>query len=291
MIKYGILWSKGPIRNLYSYKHTEHPARELEIINLIKNAKDIIFIRNGSSDLMNDLYYFSNNIDKLEKPIILITADGDKSVPSSYSKDTISKILNNSKIKSWYTQNYDRSIIHSKLKHLPIGLDLHTNQWLINNNIGQKIQFMMKCRKESPTYKRISNKIFSETHNSITHPERRLLYLKLKKNPHIIFSNRKSFIKITKDYNKYNFVLSPRGNGLDCHRTWELFLAGVIVITKTTPLDHMFIDNNLPVVILKEWDELNDDLPNKLNKWYRANIDKTSQANILPKMIFDYWIK
>ena len=33
-------------------------------------------------------------------------------------------------------------------------------------------------------------------------------------------------IDITKDYNKYNFVISPRGRGLDCHRTWELFLAG-----------------------------------------------------------------
>ena len=27
------------------------------------------------------------------------------------------------------------------------------------------------------------------------------------------------------NYDKYNFVISPRGNGLDCHRTWELFLA------------------------------------------------------------------
>ena len=95
---------------------------------------------------------------------------------------------------------------------------------------------------------------------------------------------------ITELYNSYNFVLSPRGNGLDCHRTWELFLAGVIVITKTSSLDEMFTQNNLPVVLLKDWSELNDNLENKLQDWYKEHINKTSIENIFERLTFNYWL-
>ena len=81
------------------------------------------------------------------------------------------------------------------------------------------------------------------------------------------------------------------GNGLDCHRTWELFLAGVIVITKTSPLDEMFINNNLPIVILTDWNELNENLDTKLNHWYKNNITKTMISNIFPRLTYNYWIK
>ena len=151
---------------------------------------------------------------------------------------------------------------------------------------------MMRCRKNSSDNKRISNKIFSDTHNSISHNDRTLLYNTLKNNKNIIFCpERKSFSEITKIYNKYSFVLSPRGNGLDTHRIWELFLAGVIVITKTSSLDGMFIKNNLPVVIIKDWDELNDNLLDKLSNWYKKHFEKTSVENIYPKLLFSYWIK
>ena len=46
------------------------------------------------------------------------------------------------------------------------------------------------------------------------------------------------------------------GNGLDCHRTWEIILLGSIVITETSSLDNMYIQNNLPVIILNNYDEL-----------------------------------
>jgi hypothetical protein len=114
----------------------------------------------------------------------------------------------------------------------------------------------------------------------------------LKNNENIFFlEDSKTFEEITSLYNKYQFVLSPRGNGIDCHRTWELFLAGCIVITKTSPLDNMFIENNLPVVILDRWDELNDNINEKLQVWYNKYILLTTPENIYPKLLFNYWIK
>ena len=287
-----LIWSKGYLDNEYSKKSTEQKTNQSEIIALIENTKDVIFIRNGSGSHINDLDIFANNLHKLTKPCILITSDGDRHVPSSYNKNTCRKILCNSNIKKWYTQNYDKSIINAKLGYYPIGFDLHTNRWLINNSISEKIKFMIDCRNKYHVDKRISNKIFSDTHHSFSHPIRFEIYNIIKSNPNFELSKRrKSFIDITKDYNKYNFVMSPRGNGLDCHRTWELFLAGVIVITMTSTLDDMFINNNLPVVILHELDELKNITKDKLNEWYKININKTDINNIFPKLTYNYWIK
>ena len=51
------------------------------------------------------------------------------------------------------------------------------------------------------------------------------------------------------------------------------------------------LNNNLPVVILKEWDELNEISETKLNEWYQSHINKTNINNIFPKLTFNYWIK
>jgi hypothetical protein len=291
-----IIWSKGPTHDDYSKKQTERTSSITDIqniINSVTNKNNVVFIRNGSGKNVRDLDLFADNLHLLNFPIILITSDGDRLMPSSHDFNKIvTKLLTSNMIIKWYTQNYDRSIIHPKISHFPIGFDLHSPQWLVNNNISEKIKYMVNARNTSPTDKRISNKILSDTHLSVTHPDRTHLYKLLENNKYIDFvDKRKSFTEITNLYNKYNFALSPRGNGLDCHRTWELFLAGVIVITKTSSLDDMYKKHNLPVVILNDWNELNNNLEDKLNDWYKIYINKTSIDNIFPRLTFDYWLR
>lgn len=287
-----IIWSKGPFINAYSKLDTETVINANGIKMLINASKGIIWIRNTScnNQVKTDLDLFADNIHLLKFPSILITSDGDRPVPSSYNKTTIHKILNSSFITKWYTQNYDRSIVHPKLNYFPIGFDLHTKEWLINNSIAKKLEYMMYCRKSIKN--KIKNKIFSDTHLSLTHLGRKQLYDKIKHNKNIDFlSEKKSFFDITQIYNRYLFVVSPRGAGFDCHRTWELFMAGCIVIMKTSPLDKMFIDNKFPVVILNAWDVLNTDLPNKLLKWEKALLPFTDPSIIFPKLLFQYWLR
>jgi hypothetical protein len=51
------------------------------------------------------------------------------------------------------------------------------------------------------------------------------------------------------------YVLSPPGNGADCHRTWEAIYLGAIPIVKSEywPFGHM----NLPVLEIESWEDLN----------------------------------
>jgi hypothetical protein len=52
------------------------------------------------------------------------------------------------------------------------------------------------------------------------------------------------------------FVLSPAGNGLDCHRTWEAMYLGAIPIVKEA--DWPFRNYDLPVLMVNDWHELQD---------------------------------
>lgn len=49
------------------------------------------------------------------------------------------------------------------------------------------------------------------------------------------------------------FVPSPRGNGADCHRTWEAIYAGAvpIVLRSDWAFDHL----GLPVLVVEAWEE------------------------------------
>jgi hypothetical protein len=82
---------------------------------------------------------------------------------------------------------------------------------------------------------------------------------------------------------KYAFVLSPQGNGLDCHRTWEALCLGCIPIVKTSGLDPLFAD--LPVWIVKDWSEVT------LDNMKQVIEDYKSKTFNYEKLTLNYWQK
>ena len=59
-------------------------------------------------------------------------------------------------------------------------------------------------------------------------------------------------------HRKYFFWLSPRGRGLDCHRTWEALYLDIIPIVWNTTLNTLYED--LPILIINDHKELNEAL-------------------------------
>lgn len=285
------IWSKGIHRNNYSaLQSNQRVINETTIQEIIKIYDgNIIWIRTGlPTSEQTDLDVFSKHVDKIQQKSVLVTGDGDRPVPSSYSETTVQTILNCDNIVSWYTQNYDGTLQHEKIKYMPIGFDLHTPQALIDNDPIKKILYMINCRLYNE--EKTVNYILSDTCNSFTSPIRKIMYDTLKDNPSINFVKKRiRFDRVTKLYNEYLFVLSPEGNGLDCHRTWELFLAGCIVIMESSALDSMFINNNLPVIIIKNYEELNTNLTRKLKIWKEEIEPLTLIDNIIPKLKSMYW--
>ena len=286
-----LIWSKGPLRTSYSNKNTEEISTTKYLNNYMKKSNEILWIRNGShsKDKESDLDKVANNLDFLTNPVILITSDGDRPVPSSYKDTTVKTLLESPKIIKWFTQNYDVSVKHPKLKHIPIGFDLHTKKWKVGNYPYDKLKFIVSHRSNHPK----TFKVLCDAHLSLYNgPERVIMLKEIKDNKDIfLVDSVLPFVDIIKLYASYDFVLSPAGAGLDCHRTWEAILAGSIVITRTSPLDEMFIKNKLPVVILKEWSDLRDNLPEKLKKWYSEYKPLTDIDLIIEKLSFNYWLQ
>jgi hypothetical protein len=67
-----------------------------------------------------------------------------------------------------------------------------------------------------------------------------------------VYSNTLTKQEIYNTVSLHSFILSPRGHGIDCYRTYEALLMGSFPIVKTSALDGMF--EGMPVLIVKEWD-------------------------------------
>ena len=81
---------------------------------------------------------------------------------------------------------------------------------------------------------------------------------------------------------QYQFVLSPHGAGLDCHRTWGALLIGCMPIVKSAKLNADLF-SELPVIIVNDWREINPAL-------LAESAQKLSQQTIrMDKLLMSYW--
>jgi hypothetical protein len=69
-----------------------------------------------------------------------------------------------------------------------------------------------------------------------------------------VSGKHKPLLDLWKDYKRYRYGFSTHGNGLDCHRTWEMLFYGMIPIVKTSSLDVLYRD--LSVVVVSKWSEV-----------------------------------
>ena len=69
---------------------------------------------------------------------------------------------------------------------------------------------------------------------------------------------------------KYKYVISPEGNGIDCHRHYEALLAGCIPIMEKNPLTENKYAN-LPILWTIDYSEINNEY---LESKYKEMLDK-----------------
>lgn len=223
---------------------------------------DTIFVK---TDLLN--YFFKRIHPRIKSPYVLVTHNSDASIPSHFAH-----YLKEDKIIAWFGQNLENST-HPKIHPIPIGI---ANRCWAHGNVEivskmQQVGFGMK--------KNIL--LYMNFHAQNYIQERGRVFAMFKEAPYCTLSPAKEYSAYLLDLAQAKFVLSPRGNGLDCHRTWEALLMGAIPIVKTSSLDPLFA--NLPVLIVKDWSEINKDF---LEKKY---IEMQQMNFQMEKIYFDYW--
>lgn len=114
--------------------------------------------------------------------------------------------------------------------------------------------------------------------------ERQRCFDMLKDNSYVTKESDLPPAQFYKQMRKSKYVISPDGTGYDCHRVYEAILFDAIPIIKKNPLADFYKFFDLPVVIVDDWNEINEEkftadyemLYNKLIKWKQDNPEWTT---------------
>lgn len=171
-----------------------------------KNVRtgDVIFVK---TDLLSS--FFQNIHPLVSQQYVLITHNSDLSAPSSFSK-----FLNDEQLGFWFTQNYDSTTEFTKVQAIPIGLENY--HWKTSSEFEY---FVSKAKHPKPFEDR-SRLLFVSLGN--TNPKRRQIIENVQRQNVSIEIRRLTYSAYIDALADSKFVLSPPGNGLDCHRTWEV---------------------------------------------------------------------
>lgn len=226
---------------------------------------DTVFVKTDHDHLG---FYLSVYHSKIKCPYILVTHNSDHSIPGPYASN-----LDDPKIVVWFGQNVE-NYSHPKLIPIPIGIA--NKNWPHGNaeTFLSAIDSKDKIERNILLYMNISLSSYPN--------ERTKVYNLFKEKPFCFVSSPKSHAAYLQDLLASKFVLSPRGNGIDCHRTWEALLMGAYPIVRTSSLDPLYKD--LPVVIVEDWEEIDEEF---LEAKYKEMLLKKYD---LKKIYAQYWL-
>ena len=283
-------------------KENKQPAEK----HSVKSTIYTIYICNSSISKFADKLKNNKAFKNLKCRFIVVSGDSDDTCPDDLfeNEKEVKQFIENDKIIHWYSQNCIlHENTHKKLSQIPIGLAYHH---LHNEDIKEEADKIISPMKQEallnsiiqqskkmnmPFWKRdlkcyINFNFESNYIRSRFGYDRYEAIIKIPKN--LTFSE-KNEVSRTISWNtqvKYAFVVSPFGNGFDCHRTWEALVLGCIPIVKTSGLDSLY--DNLPVLIVQDW----TDITEKLLMNVITDFKKKHENNKFnyDKLTLNYWM-
>jgi len=239
-------------------------------------------------------YFISHIVPNLKKPFILVGGDCDEAIPNDIfsSVKAFKEFIENPNLVHWFSQNLVCS--HPKMSVIPIGLDYHTiteREYFgepVTLPAEQEAQLINTRKKSFPFWER-TNKCYSNFHflmNTKYGLDRKQAIQQISKE--IVYYEPqpvKRSISWKRQAN-FAFVLSPHGNGYDCHRLWEALVLGCIPIVKTSAIDDLYKD--LPVLIVKEWSNVTKELLENTIETFKTK-HKANEFNY-DKLTLKYWV-
>eukprot|EP00960_Hanusia_phi_P053122 761850-Hanusia_phi.AAC.3 len=258
----------------------------------------------------------------IRQPFVLMTGNGDSTLPAeALGEEQVRVLVGSDLLLSWWCQNLDREGAREvaggeklgKLRHLPIGLDLHTRAagpYVLGGmqvGVGVRTVLLPSNWVEKARSPQEQESMLEEIRASMRPSEERLLRVyadfqvnakygrrfgagglsraeaaeQLRDNELVEWGgggSRQSRELAWREKAKFAFEISLPGNGLDCHRTWEAFLLGCVVITVSSPLDEMWKELELPVVVLDGPSLSSSITADNLTKWREEHAGRVARA-------------
>ncbi|CAF3777917.1 unnamed protein product [Adineta steineri] len=225
---------------------------------------EIVFVK---TDLLPS--FFNSSFNSIREPFVLISHNSDYSAPGRYVK-----YLRNPKILHWYVSNLNQTNLQ-KISPIPIGLA--NTRWPQGNL--DHITFAFKNHRKPWSYRTTFLYVNFAVGTNIVKRTKALSKASPIKNVQIM-KEKITFETYLEQTGNAKFVLSPPGNGLDCHRTWEALLMGAVPIVLRSELDPLFIKTRS--IIIKDW--------SKLSYKFLSSFKFSSDDNYVPDVLYaHYW--
>jgi hypothetical protein len=180
-------------------------------------------------------YVYSFFTINIETPYILFTHNGDLPVDDNYLR-----YMDNPNLLKWYGQNIMTQ--HPKLSSIPIGLGNeiwpHGDEKVFSEVIDQNLpkERLIYVNFDVKTNRRERNYCLNELNQK-----------------GFEMGDKLPFKEYLQEVAKSYFVVSPNGNGVDCHKTWEaLYLGTIPIVTKSINIGFY---NNYPMVVIDSWSD------------------------------------
>ena len=87
-------------------------------------------------------------------------------------------------------------------------------------------------------------------------------------------------------YTQYKFILSPKGHGLDCHRTFEILLLGGIPVLEYFTGVMAYTRADLAVATVKQYTQMT---PSTLDSWLKKFRAYNPDAEMHSRLSAEYW--
>jgi hypothetical protein len=168
---------------------------------------------------------------------------------ATFGADILNYIPKN--VKKIWCQNYNY-IENDKIKSLPIGLE--------------RVRWFPEQKKQEVIFSKLNRHLTRDqlvymNFDPKTNPQRIKIFNEIKDKNFInidLIGNGGNYESYTDNLLRHKFIISPPGNGIDCHRNWESLMLGCIPIV----LDSYFSKNmfrDAPVLIVDDYSKLNQD--------------------------------
>lgn len=215
------------------------------VTNDLLNKDCIVFCKTDHID------YLFSYIRNTKHSYIIITHHSD------YPIDEYRFSLKPTNVKKWFAIN--STINDNSIVSIPLGIKTHKGifleekyktKWFINN-----LDEIKNNEKENIIYCNWNN----------TNNYRNLIIEKLNKNNiNYKLENNIPFDIYIQNMSKCKYVISPPGNGIDCHRTWEALYVGCIPIVIKNKIYEEW--NELPILQVNDYEDLTNELLEEFSK-------------------------
>ncbi|MBA5778729.1 hypothetical protein H2509_16515 [Stappia sp. F7233] len=266
-------------------------------------------IADGTVVFVNTMHmprFIGEILERMEGRFVLVSARENNSTAGFDAE----KIRNSGKVIHWFMENFELAPEWADtgfITLLPLGLNYHkldpaspnqSRDMGLPSRSGNQQLTMKAIREEIPPFREKPLRVYCNFHLNmdtfLRHPHAMKRHLArqeardalMTKGDIILWEPRQApRNQVWLRHREVSFEASPRGNSIDCHRTWEALILRSVPIVKTTSLDPMY--EGLPVAIVDDWSQVS---PERLARW-KEDFADWFDGPLPDKLYSNYWIR